>query len=82
MTQNAIVRTAGELIEALKAFAPACKVISHEPPFTGIQLVEQGNGSILIASLWNSDEGRAHRAASKPVAPDGSMDTPGVPPEA
>jgi Iap family predicted aminopeptidase len=65
MTQNTIVRTAGELIEALKAFDPASKLISHEPPFTGVQLVEQGNGSILLASLWNSDEGRAYRAASK-----------------
>jgi len=63
MTGNTIARTVIDLIEVLQRLDPGALVISHEPPFTGVQVVPQGDGSVYIASLWNSDEGRAERAS-------------------
>lgn len=58
-------RTVIDLIEVLQRLEPGAPVISHEPPFTGVQVVPQEDGSVYIASLWNSDEGRAHRVSRK-----------------
>ena len=43
-----------ELINALEMFHPDAKVISREPPFTGIRLVPQMGGNILIATPENT----------------------------
>lgn len=60
-----IVKTVSDLIAELQKLDGATIPISHEPPFTGVQIVPQEDGKVYIASLWNSAEGRAYRAASK-----------------
>lgn len=60
-----IVRTVTDLIAELQKLDSDTIPISHEPPFTGVQIVPQEDGKVYIASLWNSDEGRAYRAARK-----------------
>lgn len=58
-----ICRNAGELIKALAEFEAGATVFASEPPFTGIKLVPQSNGKLLIASLYDTEEGRAYRDA-------------------
>lgn len=38
-----------ELIERLSGLDPNARVYACEPPFTGVSLVPQGDGAILIA---------------------------------
>jgi hypothetical protein len=42
--------TVADLIEELKAFPPEARVISLEPPFTGVRVVDQDNGSLLLCA--------------------------------
>jgi len=65
MTDYPIARTIGELISILSDMDPNTVPMSHEPPFTGVKVVEQNNGKVMIASLWDTDEGRAQRAEHK-----------------
>ena len=61
-----ICRTVADLIAELSKLPPDTVPLSHEPPFTGIKVVPQeGGGKVMLASLWNTDEGRAQRAAEK-----------------
>lgn len=78
MTDATTARTVIDLIETLQRLDPMAPVISHEPPFTGVQVVPQGDGSVYIASLWNSDEGRAERA-SRPATKATATPSPAIP---
>lgn len=61
MTEPRICHTVAELIEFLGELDPNAVVMSHEPPFTGVYVVPQSTGQILIASLHSTDEGKAYR---------------------
>lgn len=63
--QYPIARTVAELINELAKLPPEAVPHSHEPPFTGVKIVPGDNGRVYIASLWNTDEGRAERAERK-----------------
>jgi hypothetical protein len=39
----------GELIEALKAVDPNAIPFATEPPFTGVRLIHQADGNVLIS---------------------------------
>lgn len=66
MEDYPIARTVGELIAILSKLDPNSVPMSHEPPFTGVKVVAQDDsGKVMLASLWNTEEGRAQRAAEK-----------------
>lgn len=44
-----MIKTVGELIEDLQTLPKEARVYTKEPPFTGLILVEQGDGSFLVA---------------------------------
>lgn len=50
-----IVKTVGEMVEALQKLPPEWRVISLEPPFTGVKIVNQESGSILFAAPPRED---------------------------
>lgn len=72
MTDYQIARTVGELIAILSEMDPSAVPMSHEPPFTGVKVVAQDNGKVMLASLWNTDEGRAFRATQESSGPIGT----------
>lgn len=43
-----IAKNVGELVAALKKMDQAARVFTIEPPFDGVKLVDQSDGSILI----------------------------------
>lgn len=43
-----IARNVGELIEILKKLDPSARVLSIEPPFDGVKVMNQGGDSFLI----------------------------------
>lgn len=65
MTDYPIARTVDELIAVLSELDPQAVPTSHEPPFTGVKVVLQDSGKVMLASLWNTGEGRELRAAEK-----------------
>lgn len=42
------VNTVGQLIEALKGIDPATVVATMAPPFTGVRLIQQQDGKVII----------------------------------
>lgn len=43
-----VASNVGELIEILKKLDPAARVLTTEPPFDGLKVVNQENGSFLF----------------------------------
>jgi hypothetical protein len=43
-----IAKNVGELIDILKSLDPAARVLTIEPPFDGLKIVVQENGSFLF----------------------------------
>jgi hypothetical protein len=43
-----VASNVGELIEILKQLDPAARILTTEPPFDGLKVVNQGNGSFLF----------------------------------
>jgi len=43
-----IARNVGELIDILKKLDPSARVFTINPPFDGLKLVDQENGSFLF----------------------------------
>lgn len=60
--QSTTCRTVKELIDTLSQLDQESTPISHEGPFTGVRVIPQESGNVLIASLWNTDEGRDYRS--------------------
>ena len=53
-----MITTTEELIKELKTWPPETKVFTSAPPFTGVRIIPQINGSVMIASVEapSSDE--------------------------
>ena len=54
-----IAATVGELIDLLKKVDPASRVYTIEPPFNGVKLSKQGDGTILICRTQPQTKGVA-----------------------
>lgn len=47
---SAVRQTVGDLIEALSGLPKDTNVFTLRPPFTGVVLIPQNNGSVMITS--------------------------------
>ena len=43
-----IAKNVGELIEVLKSLDPSARIFTIDPPFDGLKVVDQENGSFLF----------------------------------